>query len=88
MTGYEVRWQRNISVGCSDQDEGRATITDGSTDYEIVGLEEDSSYSVNLRAFNDAGSGAVSDTIPAMTVEAGMFIKFKIRYYKSLYIYH
>ena len=62
-------WQRDTSVGCSDEDEGSATITDSSTSYEIMGLEEDSSYSLTVTAANVAGSSAVSET--AMTEEAG-----------------
>ena len=64
-------WQRDTSVGCSDEDEGNTTITDGSTSYEIMGLEEDSSYSLTVTAANVAGSSAVSETVPAMTEEAG-----------------
>ena len=62
-------WQRDTSVGCSDEDEGSTTITDSSTSYEIMGLEEDSSYSLTVTAANVAGSSAVSET--AMTEEAG-----------------
>ena len=64
-------WQRYTSVGCSDEDEGSTTITDGSTSYEIMGLEEDSSYSLTVTADNAAGSSAVSETVTAMTEEAG-----------------
>ena len=69
VTSYEVMWQRDTSVGCSDEDEGSTTITDGSTSYEIMGLEEDSSYSLTVTAANEAGSSAVSVT--SMTEEAG-----------------
>ena len=62
-------WQRDTSVGCRDEDENSTTITEGSTSYEIMGLEEDSSYSLTVTATNAAGSSAVSET--AMTEEAG-----------------
>ena len=62
-------WQRDTSVGCSDEDENSTTITEGSTSYEIMGLEEDSSYSLNVTAANAAGSSTVSVTV--MTEEAG-----------------
>ena len=71
MTSYEVMWQRDTSVGCSDEDEGSTTITDGSTSYEIMGLEEDSSYSLTVTVANAAGSSEVSETVTAMTEEAG-----------------
>ena len=64
-------WQRDTSVECSDEDEGSTTITDASTSYEIMGLEEDSSYSLTVTAANAAGSSAVSETVTAMTEEAG-----------------
>ena len=71
VTSYEVMWQIDTSVECSDEDEGSTTITDGSTSYEIMGLEEDSSYSLTVTAVNAAGSSAVSETVTAMTEEAG-----------------
>ena len=46
VTSYEVMWQRDTSGQCPDTDEGSTTITDGSTNYEIMGLEEDSNYSL------------------------------------------
>ena len=48
---------------------GSATITDGSTNYDIMGLEEDSSYSITVTATNAAGSSAV--VVTEMTLEAG-----------------
>ena len=47
------------------------TITDGSTSYDIMGLEEDSSYTITVTASNSVGSSAVSNTVTAMTLEAG-----------------
>ena len=70
VTSYEVMWQRDTSVECSDEDEGNTTITDGSTSYEIMGLEEDSSYSLTVTATNSFGSIA-SNPVTAMTEEAG-----------------
>ena len=63
-------WQRDTSVGCSDEDEGSTTITDGSTSYEIMGLEEDSNYSLTVTAANLNGRIA-SNPVTAMTKEAG-----------------
>ena len=61
---YEVTWQRDTSLECSDEDSGMATSVG-----EITGLEEDSSYSITVRAINDAGSSEV--TVTEMTLEAG-----------------
>ena len=61
---YEVTWQRDTSLECSDEDSGMATSVGN-----ITGLEEDSSYSITVRAINDAGSSEV--TVTAMTLEAG-----------------
>ncbi|CAI8043300.1 hypothetical protein GBAR_LOCUS24034, partial [Geodia barretti] len=50
---YEVEWQRDTSVGCTDEDTGSTTITGGSmTSYTITGLEEDSRYAVTVNASN------------------------------------
>ena len=63
-------WQRDTSVGCPDVDGGSDTmITD--TSYDITGLEEDSRYSITVRASNKAGSTKSSNIVTAMTLEAG-----------------
>ena len=64
-------WQRDTSGECPDEDEDSTTITDGSTSYDIMGLEEDSSYSITVTASNAADSRAVSNTVTAMTLESG-----------------
>ena len=54
-------------------DEGNTTtITDGSTNYTISGLQEGSSYTVNVTAVNVAGS-AVSDPATGRTQEISEF---------------
>ena len=70
VDSYEVMWERDTSGECSDEDEGSATITDGSTSYNITGLEENSSYTINVTATNAAGSAA-SDPVTGMTEKAG-----------------
>ena len=72
VDSYDVTWQRDTLVGCSDEDQGTTTISGGSTGYVIIGLEGDSSYIITLRAFNAAGSS--EDTIETMTQEAGEII--------------
>ena len=61
---YEVMWERYISIGCSDVDEGNATSIG-----EITGLHEDSRYTITVAASNSAGSS--EDTVTAMTLKAG-----------------
>ena len=65
-------WQTDDVGGCSGgSDMDSITITDGSTSCDITGLEEDSTYSITVTASNSAGSSAVSNTVTAMTMEAG-----------------
>ena len=73
VTSYEVMWETDDVGGCSGgSDTGSATITDGSiASYDITELEEDSTYSITVTASNSAGSSAVSNTVIAMTMEAG-----------------
>ena len=63
---YEVMWERDTSIGCSDEDEGSASAT---SIGEITGLQEDSSYTITVTAINDAGTS--EDTVTVMTLEAG-----------------
>ena len=61
---YEVMWVRDITVGCSNEDEGMTTSVG-----EIANLQEDSNYTITVIAFNSAGN---SETfVIAMTMEAG-----------------
>ena len=61
---YEVIWERDITVGCPDVDEGMATSVG-----ELMNLQEDSTYSITVTAFNSAGSSDI--TVTAMTMETG-----------------
>ena len=61
---YDVMW----SGGCFGG--GDVTITDGSTTYNIMGLDEGSRY-ITVTAYNSAGSSTVSNSVTAMTLEAG-----------------
>ena len=64
-------WQRDTTGECPDEDKDSATISGSSTNREITGLEEDSRYSITVRAINDAGSSEDSNTLTVMTLEAG-----------------
>ena len=70
VNNYVVVWVRDTSRECSDEDIGNATITSGSTGYNITKLEEDSNYTVTVAATNVAGS-EISNPVTGMTGEAG-----------------
>ena len=84
MDSYEVKWQRALSE-CSDVDEGCVSITDGSTSLAITGRQEDSSYSITVTATNPAGS-AVSDTVTAVTGQAGYYLPL-YKVFQKLYYF-
>ena len=76
VTSYEVMWETDNIGGCSGGSDMDSIyhyiyITGCSTSYDIMGLEEDSSYTITVTASNSAGSSAVSNTVTAMTLEAG-----------------
>ena len=69
---YEVMWETDDIGGCSGgSDMNCVTITNGSTNYNMMGLKEDSSYTITVIASNPAGSSALSNTIAIMTLQAG-----------------
>ena len=69
---YLIQWERDTTGACSDEDTDSTTISDGSaTSHTIPGLEEDSTYTITVTASNTAGSSNVSNTVTAMTGEAG-----------------
>ena len=72
VDSYEVMWQRDTSGECPDEDEDSTTITDGSTSYNITGLEEDSTYSVTVTAVYSIGN-VNSNTTVVTTLEAGTY---------------
>ena len=82
-----VIWQTDDVGGCSGgSDTGSNNINDGSTSYEITGLEEDSTYSITVIASNIVNS-VNSEAINGMTQETSesIFIVSSIIYTVSLY---
>ena len=71
VTGFVVEWQRDTSVGCSDEDEGSITVNGAFTSYIITGLEPGNMYTITVTVSNSAGSSGVSNTVTAMTEETG-----------------
>ena len=61
------------SSAITDVDEGSSAITDGSTSHTIRELEEDSTYTISVRASNVAGS-TVSESVSEVTREAGRLL--------------
>ena len=83
-----MMWERDTSAGeCPDEDEGSTTITDGdegssaitggSTSHIIRGLEENSTYTITVRANNVAGS-TVSESVSGVTRETGKLFVYTI----------
>ena len=73
VTGFEVEWQRNTSVGCSDVDED--TISETGTfpnSYQISGLEPGNSYTITVTVSNTAGTAPASNSVTGTTLEAGL----------------
>ena len=72
VTSYEVMWETDDVGGCSGGSDMDSSITtDDFPSYNITGLQEDSTYSITVTASNSAGSSEVSNTVTAMTMEAG-----------------
>ena len=65
-----MMWQRDTSGDCSDQDVGSTTLTDGSTNYIITGLEESSNYTITVIATN-VNEMEVSNSVTGFTQESG-----------------
>ena len=71
VTEFEVEWQRDTSVGCSDEDEETISVTGDFTSYTITGLEPGNRYTITVTVSNSAGTAPVSNTVTAMTLETG-----------------
>ena len=72
---YEVMWETDDIGGCSGITDMNSTIlTDGSTSYDIMGLEEDSSYIITLTVSSPkAAETRDSVNVTVKTLEAGKF---------------
>ena len=71
VTGFVVEWQRDTSVGCSDEDERTISESGDFTIYTIMGLEPGNRYTITVTVSNSAGTAPVSNTVTAMTLETG-----------------
>ena len=71
VTRFVVEWQRDTTVGCSDEDERTMSVNGAFTGYTIMGLEPGNRYTITVTVSNSAGTAPVSNTVTAMTPEAG-----------------
>ena len=71
VTGFVVEWQRDTSVGCFNEDEDTIPVNGEFTIYTIMGLEPGNRYTITVIVSNSAGTAPVSNTVSAMTLEAG-----------------
>ena len=71
MTGFVVEWQRDSSVGCSDEDQETISENGAFIIYTIMGLEPGNRYTITVTVSNSAGTAPVSNTVTAMTLETG-----------------
>ena len=72
---YDVMWETDDIGGCSGITDMNSTIlTEGSTSYVIIGLEEDSSYSITVTV-SSPKAAETSDrvNVTVKTLEAGIF---------------
>ena len=72
VTGFEVRWQRDTSVGCSDEDEDTISETGVfPNSYQISGLEPGNLYTITVTVSNAAGNAPVSNFVTGTALETG-----------------
>ena len=73
VTGFEVRWQRDTSVGCSDEDEDTISETGAffTFTYQISGLEPGNRYTITVKVSNAAGTAPASNSVTGTTLETG-----------------
>ena len=83
VTGFEVQWQRDTSVGCSNTSDQSLTMNQGfSGSYRITGLEPGNRYTIFVTVFNAAGSGPVSNAVTATTMQTSKRLS---QYYNYTY---
>ena len=71
-TDFIVQWQRDSSIGCSNNDaESIVVHGDYTTYYTITGLEPGNMYNITVRVFNVSGISNMSNVITAKTLETG-----------------
>ena len=70
VTGFEVRWQRDTSVGCSIEHEDTISETGVfPNSYQISGLEPGNRYTITVTVSNAAGTAPASNSVTGTTLE-------------------
>ena len=68
---FVLEWQRDTSVGCSNENERTISVNGDFTSYTIMGLEPGNRYTIRVTVSNSAGNAPVSSPVTAMTLETG-----------------
>lgn len=68
---YKLEWERDASGKCTIQHNGSVIVTDGSTNYNLAGLEEDSNYIIIILVVSSTTQSLVIGSTRGMTKEAG-----------------
>ena len=84
VTGLVVEWQRDTSVGCSNENERTISENGDLTIYTITGLEPGKRYTITVTVSNSAGTAPVSNTVNGRTLEAGERERVPDTQFKSL----
>ena len=71
VTRFEVRWQRDTSVGCSYENEGTIFVDGPFSSYQISGLEPGNRYTITVTVSNTAGTAPASNSVTETTLETG-----------------
>lgn len=71
VTGFVVEWQRDLEIGCADENEDAISVGGDFRNYTIIGLEPGNRYTISVRVSNEAGRGPVSNQVTVMTPETG-----------------
>ena len=75
MAGFEVRWQRDTSVGCSDVNQSTISVnTAFPNSYQISGLEPGNRYTITVTVSNAAGTAPASNSVNGTTLETGVCV--------------
>ena len=70
-TDFIVQWQRDSSIGCSNNDAESIVVPGDFTTYLITGLEPGNMYNITVRVFNVSGISNMSNVITIKTLETG-----------------
>ena len=71
VTGFEVRWQRDTSAGCSDEDKGTMFVAGPFSSYQISALEPGNRYTITVTVSNAAGTAPAINSVTGTTLETG-----------------